>query len=180
MRFGVRSRPGDVVPVDRERIVGERGLYQGSALTTVDPKGRVAIPANLRSTLERNSDARFVVVTVHPKSPCLVGYDLGWSRERHRELKDQEKRLLERGEAIDYNVFRDAYNVAEEVPFDNSGRFLLPGFLRMKGGLKDVAFFQGYGDYFEIWNPDALLAAPDVSPMAQELVRYLLDQRSGK
>jgi len=168
------------VPADRELRVGERGLYQGSALTTVDPKGRVAIPANLRSTLERNADARVVVVTIHPQSPCLLGYDLGWSRERHRELKAHEQRVLERGGAIDYNMFRDAYNVAEEIPFDNSGRFLLPGFLKMKSGLKDVAFFQGYGDYFEIWNPDVLLASEEASPLSRDLVRYLLDQRSGK
>jgi len=40
-------------------------LFQGSALNAVDAKGRVSVPAFLRSVIERRGDAR----TITPAKP---------------------------------------------------------------------------------------------------------------
>ena len=37
-------------------------LFQGSALNSVDAKGRVSVPAFLRSVLERRGDGRTIVL----------------------------------------------------------------------------------------------------------------------
>ena len=44
-----------------------------------------------------------------------------------------------------------------EVPFDESGRFVMPGHLAQLGGLGDEAYFNGNGPFFTIWTPDALM-----------------------
>jgi MraZ protein len=57
-------------------------LFQGSALNAVDAKGRVSIPAFLRSVIERRGDARTIVLAKHEAFPCLSAYDPGCSRRK--------------------------------------------------------------------------------------------------
>ena len=40
-------------------------LFQGSALNAVDAKGRVSIPAFLRTVIERRGDARTITLAKH-------------------------------------------------------------------------------------------------------------------
>ena len=41
-------------------------LFQGSALNAVDAKGRVSVPASLRSVIEKRSNAKMLVVANAP------------------------------------------------------------------------------------------------------------------
>ena len=50
-------------------------LFQGSALNGVDAKGRVSVPAFLRTVIERRGDARTIVLAKHETFPCLSAYD---------------------------------------------------------------------------------------------------------
>jgi MraZ protein len=44
------------------------------------------------------------------------------------------------------------------VPFDESGRFVLPDHLAGMADLDGAAFFNGNGRFFTIWSPDRLAA----------------------
>jgi MraZ protein len=67
------------------------------------------------------------------------------------------------------------------VPFDDSGRFVLPERFFKLGGLSDSAFFQGGGKQFTIWSPDALADMGQGWEDAQEACLDLADQaRSGR
>ena len=46
----------------------------------------------------------------------------------------------------------------EQVPFDASGRFVLPDHLAGLGNLRDEVFFHGAGEFFTLWNPETLYA----------------------
>jgi MraZ protein len=89
-------------------------LFQGSALNAVDAKGRVSIPAFLRSVIERRGDARTIVLAKHEAFPCLSAYDPGYAALKHSKLE----RLLEKEEtnpdsALEYqqrNLMAFAYN----------------------------------------------------------------------
>ena len=51
------------------------------------------------------------------------------------------------------------------MPFDGSGRFIMPAFPRFYAGIGEHAFFYGVLDYIEIWDPETLIADdgdPDV------------------
>jgi MraZ protein len=158
--------------------VSDRELFTGYAINAI-VKGRVAIPAFLRSVIEKNGDGRLVTIAKHDASPCLIGYDRGWTRHLREQLRVDEAAQRSAGREFDrHNANRRAFGLVEEVPYDASGRFILPGFMREKAGLAETAFFFGTGDTFEIWSPELLLSAPGVDPEMKEVVTWLLAQRA--
>ena len=67
-----RGRTGSRAPANGEAVAARSGwdvalehLFQGSALNAVDAKGRVSVPAFLRSVIERRGDARTIVLAKH-------------------------------------------------------------------------------------------------------------------
>jgi MraZ protein len=160
--------------------VSERGLFRGHALNAIDAKGRVAIPAFLRATIEKNSDGRMLIIAKHDCDPCLTGYDRGWSELLHARLEREEERERTAGREFDYhNKNRRAFGLVEEVPYDSSGRFILPSFFRKKAQLDDLAFFFGTANTFEIWNPRILIETPGVDVEMKEIANFLVDERGG-
>ena len=69
-------------------------LFQGSALNGVDAKGRVSVPAVLRTVIERRGDARTIVLAKHESFPCLSAYDPAYAAMKHSKIE----RLLEKNE----------------------------------------------------------------------------------
>ena len=154
-------------------------LFQGSALNAVDAKGRVSVPAFLRSVIERRGDARTIVLAKHEAFPCLSAYDPGYAALKHSKLE----RLLEKEEtnpdsALEYqqrNLM--AFAATEEVPYDSSGRILMPPMMRRKGEVTDLALFLGTGETFQIWNPQRLLDDPRIPEDLKDITRFRLEER---
>lgn len=154
-------------------------LFQGSALNAVDAKGRVSVPAFLRSVIERRGDARTIVLAKHESFPCLSAYDPGYAALKHSKLE----RLFEKQEgdaaaALEYqqrNLM--AFAATEEVPYDSSGRIVLPPMMRSKGGVEDLALFLGAGETFQIWNPKRLLAESRIPEDMKDIARFRLEER---
>jgi MraZ protein len=159
--------------------LSNRGIFRGYALNQIDAaKGRVAIPAGMRATIEANSQAKFLVLSKHDEDPCLIGYDREYSPLLHSKLEEREREERQAGRAGSrYNINRSAFGIVEDVSYDTSGRFIIPPFMKKKARLDDLAFFIAVGDTFEIWNPHVLLETPGVDEEVKELVRYLLEER---
>ena len=161
--------------------MGERGLFRGHALNAIDAKGRVAIPASIRKTIEANSSEPSVVIGKHARLPCLVGYDNGWAALLNAQIDRNEARALDNGRDFDSDgLTRSAFALTEDAGFDSSGRFVLPPFLRSKATLTHWALFLGTGNMFEIWSPHILIETPDVADDFKDLARYLLAERKVK
>jgi MraZ protein len=154
-------------------------LFQGSALNAVDAKGRVSIPAFLRSVIERRGDARTITLAKHESFHCLSAYDPAYAALKHLKLE----RLLEKEETnadaqLEYqqrNLM--AFAATEEVPYDSSGRIVLPPMMRRKGGIEEVALFLGTGETFQIWNPRLLLKDARIPEDLKDICRYRLEER---
>ena len=154
-------------------------LFQGSALNAVDAKGRVSVPAFLRSVIERRGDAKTIVLASHESFPCLSAYDPAYAALKHSKLE----RLFEKEEgnpaaALDYqqrNLM--AFAATEEVPYDSSGRIVLPPMMRRKGGIEDLALYLGTGETFQIWNPRLLLKDKNIPEDLKDIARYRLEER---
>ncbi|MBA2770707.1 MAG: division/cell wall cluster transcriptional repressor MraZ [Sphingomonas sp.] len=154
-------------------------LFQGSALNAVDAKGRVSVPAFLRSVIERRGDTRMIVLAKHEAFPALSAYDPAYAALKHSKLE----RLFEKQEgdpdsALDYqqrNLM--AFAATEEVPYDSSGRVLLPPMMRRKGEIEDLALFLGAGETFQIWNPKLFLKDPRVPEDMKDIARFRLEER---
>lgn len=154
-------------------------LFQGSALNAVDAKGRVSVPAFLRSVIERRGDARTIVLAKHESFPALSAYDPAYASLKHSKIE----RLFEKQEgdseaALEYqqrNLM--AFAATEEVPYDSSGRIVLPPIMRRKGQVEDLALFLGAGETFQIWNPQLLLAEPRIPEDMKDIAHFRLEER---
>ena len=78
---------GEAVPRRREWDVALEHLFQGSALNAVDAKGRVSVPAFLRSVIERRGDARTIVLAKHDSFACLSAYDPAYAALKHEQAR---------------------------------------------------------------------------------------------
>jgi MraZ protein len=152
-------------------------LFNGSALTAVDAKGRLSVPAFIRGVIERRSDARAVVIGAHEVDPCLTAYDRGYARFLHDE--NERRRLAEEASGgspeAHFSRARRTFGLTEDVPYDSSGRIILPPMMRRKGKIEDLALFVGAGGTFEIWNPQVALKSGDAD--LRELAAYRLEER---
>jgi MraZ protein len=157
-------------------------LFQGSALNGVDAKGRVSVPAFLRSVIERRGEARIITLAKHEAFPALSAYDPAYAALKHSKLE----RLLEKEETnpdaqLDYeqrNLM--AFAATEEVPYDSSGRIVLPPMMRRKGQIDDLALFLGTGETFQIWNPRLFHAEPRIPEDMKDIARFRLEERGIK
>lgn len=160
-----------------------RGIYQGYALQLVDEKGRVAIPSSLRATLiARNpagldpKDASIVVIGFHERDACLIGYDTAYGDQLFERL-DARAQAHANDEGAPADRIVRAGIAGEPLPFDASGRFILPAFPRKRCGIGKYAFFYGMGNRFEIWDPARLIASDTASDIMKDAVRFFLEER---
>ena len=154
-------------------------LFQGSALNAVDAKGRVSVPAFLRSVIERRGDARTIVLAKHDAFQALSAYDPAYAALKHAKLERlAEKTETDPASELDYaRRTMMAFGATEEVPYDSSGRVLLPPMMRAKSGIEELALFIGVGETFQIWNPKLFLADPNIPDDMKDIARFRLDER---
>ncbi len=154
-------------------------LFQGSALNAVDAKGRVSVPAFLRSVIERRGEARTIVLAKHDAFACLSAYDPAYAALKHTKLE----RLLEKQETDPSAELEHArrtmmaFGATEEVPYDSSGRVIIPPMMRRKGGIEDLALFIGVGETFQLWNPKLFLADANIPDDMKDIARFRLEER---
>lgn len=181
---GTPSEAGKVCPQKGASVA--RSGYRGVGLQMVDDKGRVAIPSALRAALEKNSghptdskEARVAILATHETDECLVAYDEPYFDAMMERL---DARALEfagdRGQ-VDFNIWRDGVGTSENIAFDPSGRFVMPGILGRIGGIpkSSYAFFVGVGAMIEIWNPKTLLDNPSISEKLKTACRFSLEEK---
>ena len=119
-------------------------MFRGRYQHTVDPKGRVSIPAKFRDALAQ-FDGTLIVV---PNGSALEVHPLeSWQR---LESRMHEKSRFD----ADVRKFGRLYiSNAKEVSLDGVGRILLPPDTREKAGLEKDVTVVGLGlDFFEVWD----------------------------
>ena len=180
----VAVRGEGVVLAGCEGYVVSRGRYQGDGIGLVDDKGRVAIPNALRATLAANApkadgkNGGTIVVGPHqnPVNKCLVAYDPGYLDILAEQLDRREAAFTGPDGEFDYNIKRRAA-AGEAVPFDGSGRFIMPAFPRFYAGIGEHAFFFGVFDYIEIWDPKTLVETESMAVNVKAACRFYMMQK---
>ncbi|MDQ3145243.1 MAG: division/cell wall cluster transcriptional repressor MraZ [Pseudomonadota bacterium] len=137
------------------------------------------MPAFLRAVIERRGDARSIVLAKHDAFPALAAYDPAHAAMKHAKLE----RLLEKQEtdpAAEMEYARRtmmAFGATEEVPYDSSGRVIIPPMMRRNGQIGDLALFIGVGETFQVWNPELFLADPNIPEDMKNIARFRLEER---
>lgn len=119
-------------------------MFRGRFQHTIDPKGRLSIPARFRELLAQ-SDGQLVVV---PNEHALEVHPL-------EEWKVMEEKLAgqSRFDPVVREFARGYMSRAKDVTLDAAGRILLPPDAREQAGLtKDVTVVGGGLRMFEVWD----------------------------
>lgn len=131
-----------------DRLSGFYGQFQ----TTMDSKGRFALPAKLRSVRAPASKKLLLdgnLLITKGLEGCLSLYDESqWKeiQQRFASLAFTQK---------DFRFFsRRFYSSAGSVTADKNGRVLIPSHLISEAGLKKELLVIGVNSWIEIWNPE--------------------------
>ena len=119
-------------------------MFRGSSEHTLDPKGRIIVPARFRDVI-RAGGGEAVMVTRMDRS--LFAYALGeWGK-----IEDRIMALAEKSEHM--RRFRRVFvGGAFECVCDKQGRILIPPTLRAYAQLEKEIVLVGVLDHFEIWS----------------------------
>ncbi len=167
-------------PANRGASVWERAegveaeIFQGNALSAVDGKSRLSIPAFIRNALIP-AEPRHIHLTVHNYAPCLMVHGDTHSAHLLAELDNREK--VAGPDAFD-DEERGLWGMSERLNCDAGGRIVLGGLLRDEGRIEDMALFVGRGRYAELWNPRIALEIG--GDRLRKIASYYLRQRGEK
>jgi MraZ protein len=114
---------------------------------TLDPKGRLNIPARFREVL-RDSYTENLVVTNWGKS--LKAFPVSEWIIVEDKLRNQAPSLPGFSDFVRYVI-----SGVVECSLDKQGRILLPGTMRSEFGIGSEVVLNGMLDHFEIWDRDA-------------------------
>lgn len=118
--------------------------FSGTFFNSIDPKGRLSIPAKLRSVLQETYGDELLVVT--RRKDALVVYPLSeWEKIKARVD------AMPNGDAKDL-IYRSRISPAVECGFDRQGRIAIPAPLRAIAKFdKDIVIVAMAGK-IELWS----------------------------
>jgi len=138
----------------------------------LDPKGRIVLPAKIKSNLPESSGNELVIRMGF--EPCLIAYPMVEYKKIYSKISglnefNEEFRRLQR------NFFRGN----TQVELDSMGRFLIPKTMIKYAQLEKDVVVVGIGNRVEIWNPDLyqdylIIDQSEFSDLAQ---KYLTDEQ---
>ncbi len=122
-----------------------------------DEKCRFALPPPFRKDVAKASEgANVLCLAKHNRWKCLTGFGTMRALGFEAELDREEARATHQGKDFDRDVRSGQLWTFTRVPFDDSGRFLIPEKLIGIANLGDQLYFRGGSPFFTIWNPSEL------------------------
>ena len=125
--------------------------FAGNFAHTIDPKGRVTIPAAFREALADGFtiglNNQFAAIALYPKAK--------WNEKCEQLAKIPESDIM--GTRYVRLITGNSFSGCE---LDNQGRVLLPATLRAKVGMDKAIRFVGMGGYLESGTSSAICASP--------------------
>jgi MraZ protein len=121
-------------------------MFRGRHEHTIDPKGRVSIPARFREILSKKYDERVLITNF---DSCLVAYPY----EEWVQLEEKASSLsMVKKETRAFMRF--FFSSATECSLDKQGRILIPQTLRDYADLSKDVVLVGQLKKIEIWSKE--------------------------
>jgi len=120
--------------------------FSGKYYYTIDPKGRIIIPAPFREIISSNYSSK-LYITNDVFERCLHIYPL----EEWTKLEEKVRQLPRMQEEVRY-FMRRVIASAQEVEVDKQGRILVPAALREDAGLNSEIVIVGQLENIELWD----------------------------
>jgi len=136
--------------------------YTGQGFSLRRDKNRFVLPNQFRAAVRESSgDRPILCLGKHERWPCLVGYGLSRVDEFEDIIAEEREFAMRAGQPFDRDAKAMALYNYSEIPFDGSGRFVLPEDLATVAGIEDQLFFQGAGKYIFVFAPARLAEMTD-------------------
>ena len=139
-------------------------MFLGEFRHSLDPKGRLVLPSEIRSSVEEGA-----VLTKSLVDRYLVGFTASDFADLARRVAEETAKDPQIGLAE-----RRWFASARQVTPDKAGRILIPPTLREHAGLENDVVIAGVNERFEIWDAAEYDAAqaraePLMSEMAKKI-----------
>lgn len=155
--------------------------YNGQGFSLQRDKNRFVLPNTFRPTVRESSGKDVLYLAMHDRWPCMMGFGQSRIANFHEELDKLVEIAVRTGDTeFDADKLASDMYASYDVPFDGSGRFVLPEDLFALAGVSDQLYFRGNGKYFTIWAPEALYEAGDNWKAAQTACRSLAAKELAK
>ncbi len=120
--------------------------FSGKHYNSLDPKGRLIVPAPFREILSTNHSSK-LIITNEVFDRCLSAYPVDeWQR-----LIEKVNQMPQTSDAVKY-FMRRVIGSAIECEIDKQGRVLVSAALRTDAALDSEVVLLGLGNRIEIWN----------------------------
>jgi MraZ protein len=124
-------------------------LFLSSFTNKIDAKGRVSVPAPFRAAVQGESFAGVVLFRSFT-GKCVDGMPMS-RMDALANAADQGDIFDAKLDELTAMLFADA----RQLPFDVTGRIVIPPDLLAHAGIAADAVFVGRGKSFQIWEPSA-------------------------
>jgi MraZ protein len=131
-------------------------IYRGQDFSLQRDKNRFVLPTLFRGTVRESSGRETLCLAKHDRWTCLMGFGLSRVEEFPALLAREEQLAAQTGKEFDYDLRSLQLYGFFEIPFDGSGRFVLPEHVAAIAGIDKQIYFQGAGQFFTLWSPDEL------------------------
>jgi MraZ protein len=145
-----------------EESGGKMPTFSGKYYYTVDPKGRIIIPASFREIIVTNYSTK-LYITNDSSEKCLCIYPL----EEWNKLQELVRTKPRSDKYIKYFMKR-VIGSAVEIEMDKQGRVLIPAALRIDAKLNTNIVIVGQLERIELWDREDYDALFEPSHMDKE------------
>jgi MraZ protein len=121
-------------------------MFRGSSFHTIDPKGRIIIPARFRDVIKGTGQDLIMITRM---DDCLFAYGM----EEWTEIENRILRLPQKSDAM-RRFQRIFIGSAQDCKCDTQGRVLIPPALKDYAGLEKEIVLVGVINRFEIWSKE--------------------------
>lgn len=147
---------------------GKLPAFSGKYYYSLDPKGRIIIPAPFREIISSNYNPKLYIVNA-AFDRCLHVYP----QEEWNSLEEKVRQLPKMQEEVRF-FMRRVIASAQEVELDKQGRILVPASLREDAGLNSEIAIVGQIEKIELWDRKEWDNVVDPSRINQKAVEEKL------
>jgi MraZ protein len=131
--------------------------FSGKHYNSLDPKGRLIVPAPFREILSSNHSSK-LIITNEVFDRCLCAYPV----DEWQKLIEKVNQMPQTSDAVKYFT-RRVVGSAAECEIDKQGRVLVSSALRIDAGLNSEVVLIGIGNRIEIWDKNEFEGVADPS-----------------
>lgn len=142
--------------------------FSGKYYYSIDPKGRIIIPAPFREIISSNYSPKLYIVNA-AFDKCLHIYP----QEEWNRLEEKVRQLPKMQEEVRF-FMRRVIASAQEAEIDKQGRILIPAAHREDAGLSSDIVIVGQIEKVELWDRKEWDAVVDTSKIDKKAVEEKL------